>query len=100
MDVDDDLLDARGTQPVEHMVDQRLAGDLDQRLGRVAVSGRMRLPSPAAMTIAVFGTSAATSARSRKRTAGGGHAASCHGAARCSGATLASNQSRTGSSPG
>ncbi len=33
VDVDDHLLHARRAQPVEHMVEQRLAGDLDQRLG-------------------------------------------------------------------
>ena len=33
MDVDDDLLDPRGAEAVEDMVDQRLARDFDQRLG-------------------------------------------------------------------
>ena len=33
MDVDDDVLDTRCTKPVQHMIDQRLARDLDERLG-------------------------------------------------------------------
>ena len=33
VDVDDDLLDARGFQPVEHVIDQRTSGNFDKRLG-------------------------------------------------------------------
>ena len=39
MHVDDRALDAGVGQPVEHVIDQRLAADLDQRLGDLAVVG-------------------------------------------------------------
>ena len=42
-------------------------------LGVHSVSGRIRVPRPAAMTIAVSGTSAGTSARSRRRLVDRGH---------------------------
>ena len=56
MDVDHGGLDAGRRQPVEHVIDQRLAADRDQRLRHVSVSGRMRMPSPAASTMARRGT--------------------------------------------
>ena len=53
MHVDDRLGDPGDRQPVQHMVDQRAALSDTSGFGIVSVSGRMRVPSPAASTIAV-----------------------------------------------
>ena len=55
MRVDDDHRHARSDQPVDRVIDQRLARHLTSGLGRSLVSGRMRVPSPAAITIARVG---------------------------------------------
>lgn len=44
VDVDDHLFDPGGAQPVEDMIEQRLAANLDQRLG----AGRGQRPHPLA----------------------------------------------------
>ena len=46
--IDHSLLDAGVGEPVEHMIDQRPARDLDQRFRVEFVRGRIRVPSPAA----------------------------------------------------
>ena len=52
MHVDDDVGYAEGAQTFECNFQQRAAIHLDQRLGRSSVSGRRRVPSPAASTMA------------------------------------------------
>ena len=68
MHVDHRGFDAGGGELVEHMVDQRLAGDLAPAASAcVSVSGRMRVPRPAASTMALRGVVIATSAPARWR---------------------------------
>ncbi len=56
MHVDHRALDAGVGQPVEHVVDQRLAADrAPAASGSWPLSGRMRVPRPAASTMARFG---------------------------------------------
>ncbi len=56
--VDDCFRDAGLAESVERMVDQRAPATLTSGLGSVFVIGRMRVPSPAANTIAVRGARA------------------------------------------
>ena len=53
--IDDGLGDARIGKTVEATIKQRASRNPDQRLRNVSVIGRMRLPRPAANTIATFG---------------------------------------------
>ncbi len=96
MDVDHRLPHAGGAQMLEHMVEQRLAGDLDQRLG----PGRGQRPHPLAQPgghdhrrVRHLGRHFGAQAQGA---AGLAHAAAFHGSRRCSGPMLESNQSRTG----
>ena len=100
MDVDHDLAHAGRAQLFEHMVEQRLAADLDQRLG----PGRGQRPHALAEARRHdhrrMRDLAGTSARRRSARRAWLMPPRFHGSRRCSGATLASNQSRTGSRPG
>ena len=97
MDVDDDLLDARHAQLLEHMVEQRLAVDLDQRLGLGRGQRTHALAQPGGHDHRGtrhfgrhFGAQPQGAPAWLMRPA-------LHGSRRCSGAMFASNQSRTGS---
>ena len=99
VDVDHQLADPGSAQPVEHMIDQRLAGQLDQRLG----PGRGQRPHPLAQAsghdhrrVRHFGDDfGAQSKRAAK-----GHWGAVQKTARLSAGTLVSNQARNRSSPG
>ncbi len=102
VDVDHDPLHPRRAEPVQDMIKQRLAGDLDQRLG----PGRSQRPHPLAEAC----RHDHRGARDRRldfrtqpqRPPDGcrAHAASAQGSERQEWGTLQANQSRTGSIAG
>ncbi len=102
MDVDHDLLDARRAEPVEAMVEQRLAGHLDQRLGPGRGQRAHALAEPGGHHHRGLRHLAARHRPERERTALAVHAAaaSAQAAARFSAGTCESNQARTGASAG
>ena len=97
VDVDDHLLHARGAQLLEHMIEQRLAGDLDQRLG----PGRGQRAHPLAETGSHDHRRMRHLGRApRRASARPASSGSCRLLPRLArgarGGMLASNQSRTG----
>ena len=100
MDVDHRPLDARVLQFLEHMVDQRLAGDLDQRLGPARGQRPHPFAQPGGQHHRRPGHLGGDLGLEAERPPGRGHSAFTQASARFSGVMLASNQRRTGSSSG
>ena len=99
VDVDHQLADARGAEPVEDVVDQWLAVELHQRLGMMVGQRAHPLAEAGGHDHRGVGHRRGDLGAETERAAGG-HAASVQAAARLSAGMLASNQARTGSSPG
>ena len=99
MDVDHDLLDPRGAQPVEDMVDQRLAGDFDQRLGAGRGQRAHALAEPRRHDHRGARRGGLDRGAERHGAGLAVHAAS-QAAARAEAGTLASNHALTGASAG
>jgi hypothetical protein len=99
VDVDDDLRHAGGTEPVEHMIDQRLSRHLDQRFRPSRGERTHPLAQPGRHDHGRIGNHCLDCRAKRKCARLADHLpASCHAAARAACGTLAPNQARTGAS--
>jgi hypothetical protein len=110
MDIDDGLAHPGGPKPFQRMIEKRLAGDLDERLGPRRGKRTHSLAQPRRHDHRYLRHRAARARAQRQRLAISAHAAcpglnpagnpSAQASARRSSGTCASNQDRTGASAG